>query len=166
MWIEDIDVDGRKIHVRDRGPLANNAEIKTPASCRSVDVSDDLINQILDYLVIMHTDEVETNHLFIKVRGPRSGQPLEYADVNDLFQRLKSKTGIDAHAHLLRHSSLTSLATNGMRPEVLRERAGHAQFQYTYQLYVHPGEAEMRQEWEKAESHIRLGQRAREEMGK
>jgi integrase/recombinase XerD len=166
LWIEDVDVDGRKIHVRDRGPLTNDAEIKTPASCRSVDVSDDLINQILDYLIIMHTDEVETNHLFIKVRGPRSGQPLEYADVNDLFQRLKSKTGIDAHAHLLRHSSLTSLAKNGMRPEVLRERAGHAQFQYTYQLYVHPGEEEMRQEWEKAESHIRLGQQAREEVGK
>ncbi len=109
LWIEDVDVDGRKIHVRDRGPLTNDAEIKTPASCRSVDVSDDLINQILDYLVIMHTDEVETNHLFIKLRGPHSGQPLEYADINDLFQRLKAKTGIDAHAHLLRHSSLTGL---------------------------------------------------------
>lgn len=166
LWIEDIDVDGRRIHVRDRTPLANDAEIKTPASCRSVDVSDDLINQILDYLVIVHTDEVETNHLFIKLRGPRSGHPLEYADVNDLFQRLKSKTGIDAHAHLLRHSSLTSLAKNGMRPEVLRERAGHAQFQYTYQLYVHPGEEEMRQEWEKAETQIHLGRQAREEKGK
>jgi integrase/recombinase XerD len=147
LWIEDVDVDGRKIHVRDRGPLTNDAEIKTPASCRSVDVSDDLINQILDYLAIVHTDEVETNHLFIKLRGASAGQPLEYADVNDLFQRLKSKTGINAHAHLLRHSSLTSLAKNGMRPEVLRERAGHAQFQYTYQLYVHPSDEEMREEW-------------------
>jgi integrase/recombinase XerD len=99
LWIEDVDVDGRKIHVRDRGELSNGAEIKTPASCRVVDVSDDLINQILDYLVVVHTDEIETNHLFIKLRGPHSGQPLEYADVNDLFQRLKHRTGIDAHAH-------------------------------------------------------------------
>src|SRR6266567_6057186 len=127
LWIEDVDVDGRKIHVRDRGPLVNDAEIKTPASCRGVAVSDELINQILDYLIIVHTDEVETNHLFIKLRGANAGRPLEYADINDLFQRLKNKTGIDAHAHLLRHSSLTSLAKNGMRPEVLRERAGHAQ---------------------------------------
>lgn len=155
LWIEDVDVDGRKIHVRDRGELANDAEIKTEACCRSVDVSADLINQILDYLVIVHTDEVETNHLFVKLRGLRAGKPLEYADVNDLFQRLKAKTGIDAHAHLLRHSFLTSLAKNGMRPEVLRERAGHAQFQYTYQLYVHPSEEDMREEWErvKAQSH-------------
>jgi len=159
LWIEDVDVDGRKIHVRDRGELANDAEIKTPASCRTVDVSDELINQILDYLVIVHTDEVETNHLFIKLRGANAGQPLVYADVNDLFQRLKHKTGIDAHAHLFRHSSLTSLAKNGMRPEVLRERAGHAQFQYTYQLYVHPSEEEMRVEWEQAEKKLQLGRR-------
>jgi integrase/recombinase XerD len=156
LWIEEVDVDGRKIHVRDRGELSNNAEIKTPASCSSVDVSDGLINQILDYLVIVHSDEVETNHLFIKLRGAHSGQPLEYAEVNDLFQRLKSKTGIDAHAHLLRHSSLTSLAKSGMRPEVLRERAGHAQFQYTYQLYVHPEDEEMRQEWEQVEEALQL----------
>jgi len=163
LWIEDVDVDGRKIHVRDRGELSNDAEIKTPASCRTVDVSENLINQILDYLVIIHTDEVETNHLFIKLRDTNAGQPLSYADVNDLFQRLKHKTGIDAHAHLLRHSSLTSLAKNGMRPEVLRERAGHAQFQYTYQLYVHPEEEEMRQEWEHIEAHLRLEQSARGE---
>src|SRR5258707_1056930 len=163
LWIEDVDVDGRKIHVRDRGELSNDAEIKTPASCRAVDVSDNLINQILDYLVIIHTDEVETNHLFIKLRGTNAGQPLSYADINDLFQRLKHKTGIDAHAHLLRHSSLTSLAKNGMRPEVLRERAGHAQFQYTYQLYVHPEEEEMRQEWEQIEAHLRLDHSARGE---
>lgn len=156
LWIEDVDVDGRKIHVRDRGPLVNDAEIKTPASCRSIDVSDELINQILDYLVLVHTDEVETNHLFIKLRGSNAGQPLEYADINDLFQRLKPKTSIDAHAHLLRHSSLTSLAKHGMRPEVLRERAGHAQFQYTYQLYVHPSEEEMRAEWEQAEENLQL----------
>jgi integrase/recombinase XerD len=163
LWIEDVDVDGRKIHVRDRGPLVNDAEIKTSTSCRSIDVSDELINQILDYLVIVHTDEVETNHLFIKLRGTNAGQPLEYADVNDLFQRLKSKTGIDAHAHLLRHSSLTSLAKKGMRPEVLRERAGHAQFQYTYQLYVHPSEEEMREEWERMGTQLYVSQQGREE---
>jgi integrase/recombinase XerD len=164
LWIEDVDVDGRKIHVRDRGELANDAEIKTEACCRSVEVSADLINQILDYLVIVHTDEVETNHLFVKLRGPRAGKPLEYADVNDLFQRLKAKTGIDAHAHLLRHSSLTSLAKNGMRPEVLRERAGHVQFQYTYQLYVHPSEEEMREEWERTKPQLELNERGREEQ--
>jgi integrase/recombinase XerD len=163
LWIEDVDVDGRKIHIRDRGELANNAEIKTPASCRSVDVSEDLINQILDYLVLVHSDDVETNHLFIKLRGSQAGHPLEYADVNDLFQRLKRKTGIDAHAHLLRHSSLTSLARQGWRPELLRERAGHAQFQTTYQMYVHPSDEDLRDAWVQTEQHLLLKRNMPEE---
>jgi len=87
-----------QIYVLDRGQLVNGAEIKTPAGCRVVDVSRNLINHILDYLVVVHTDEVQTNHLFIKLHGVRSGQPFEYADINDLFQRLKRKTRIDAHA--------------------------------------------------------------------
>src|SRR6266702_7333516 len=102
LWIEDLDIERCQVSVRDRGQLVNGAEIKTPASCRRVDVSRDLINQVLDYLVIAHTEEVQTNHVFIKLHGKRSGQPQEYADVNDLFQRLQKKTGIDAHAHLFR----------------------------------------------------------------
>lgn len=163
LWIEDVDLGHCQLHVRDRGPLPNNAEIKTPASCRTVDVSRDLINLILDYLAVIHTDEVTTNHLFIKVHGPRAGQPLEYAEVADLFHRLQRKTGINATAHLLRHSSLTHLARAGWRPELLRERAGHAQFQYTYQLYVHPSEEEMREEWERTTPQMSLGLAQRKE---
>ena len=158
LWIEDLDIERCQIAVRDRGQLANGAEIKTPASCRRVDVSRDLINQVLDYLVIAHTEEVQTNHVFIKLHGKRSGQPLEYADVNDLFQRLQKKTGIDAHAHLFRHSSLTSLAKHGWRPELLRERAGHAHISSTYQLYVHPSDEELREAWEQTQERLRLNQ--------
>lgn len=156
LWIEDIDIGCCQVNVKDRGPLVNDAEIKTTASCRVVDVSRDLMNQVLDYLVMVHTEEVETNHLFVKLRGQRAGQPLDYADVNDLFQRLKRKTGIDASAHLLRHSSLTELSKAGWKPEHLRVRAGHAQFQYTYQLYVHPDEDDLRQEWERTEAQLQL----------
>jgi integrase/recombinase XerD len=156
LWIEDIDIGRCQLCVKDRGPLVNDAEIKTPASCRVIDVSRDLMNQVLDYLVLVHTEEVESNHLFVKLRGKRAGQPLEYAEVNDLFQRLKRKTGIDASAHLLRHSSLTALSKAGWKPEHLRVRAGHAHFQYTYQLYVHPDDDELRQEWERTQAHLQL----------
>jgi len=99
---------------------------------------------------------VQTNHVFVKLHGRRVYQPLEYADVNDLFQRLKKKTGIDAHAHLLRHSSLSSLAKHGWRPELLRERAGHTQISSTYQLYVHPSDEELREAWERTQEQLRL----------
>lgn len=165
LWIEDLDIERCQISVRDRGQLINGAEIKTPASCRRIAVSRALINHILDYLVVVHTDEVQTNHLFIKLHGTRSGQPLEYADVNDLFQRLARKTGIDAHAHLLRHSSLTSLAKHGWRPELLRERAGHTHIHSTYQLSVHPSDEELREAWERTQERLRLGQPRQEGEG-
>ena len=148
LWIEDVQIDACLLHIRDRGALVNRAEIKTPDSCRAVVVSRDLINAIMDYVSDL-SDEIETNHLFVKLRGPREGQPLEYADVNDLFQRLQRKTHIDATAHVLRHTNLTDLARKGMRPEVLQQRAGHANFQTTYQMYVHTSSDDLRAEWER-----------------
>ena len=29
LWLEDFEIDARKIHIRDRGELSNHAEIKT-----------------------------------------------------------------------------------------------------------------------------------------
>jgi len=46
LWLEDIEPDARRIHVRDRGELDNLSEIKTVASPRTVDVSADLVNNI------------------------------------------------------------------------------------------------------------------------
>jgi len=158
LWLEDIDVASYRLHVRDRGELANGAEIKTPAAERAVDVSPDLVYRIMDYVAGAHTEGVATNHLFVKMRGPHAGQPLAYADVNDLFQRLARKTGITASAHLLRHSSLTALARIGWAPEHLRVRAGHAHFQTTYQLYVHPSEEDLRAEWERTQLRVQVAE--------
>jgi site-specific recombinase XerD len=119
-------------------------------------VSAELIASILDYVAVTHTDAITTNHLFIKLRGPQAGQPMTYPDVSRLFQRLRRQTGIVASAHLLRHSSLTVLAHQGWRPEHIRERAGHAQFHTTYQLYVHPTDEELRSAWEQTASQFRL----------
>ena len=157
LWLEDVDVARYQLHVRDRGELSNGAEIKTPAAERTIDVSPELIYQIMDYAVVAHTEEIETNHVFLKMRGPRTGQPLAYAEVNALFRRLQDKTGIDACAHLFRHTSFTHLAKAGWLPEHLRERAGHANFQHTYQLYVHPSEEDLRDAWEQTQEQMKLG---------
>src|SRR5207244_12249818 len=116
-----------------------------------------------DYFGVVQTEEVQTKHVLLKLHGRRVYQPLEDTDVTDLFQRLKKKTGIDAHAHLLRHSSLTSLAKHGWRPELLRERAGHTQISSTYQLYVHPRDEELREAWERTQERLRLNAPSQEE---
>src|SRR5437879_8161426 len=120
LYVEDVDVSENRLHVCDRGPLENGAEIKTIHAQRSIDVSSDLIDEVVAYVGRVHTAEVETNHLFIKWHGQRSGQALTYADVDSLFRRLRHKTGIEhVTPHVLRHTMLTTLAELGWQPELL-----------------------------------------------
>jgi len=127
-----------------------------------VDVSPDLINLFFDYVAEFHTDEVDTNHVFIKLSGENRYQPMEYQDVASLFRRLKAKTGIGVSPHILRHSSLTELRRAGWKPEHLRKRAGHAHVQTTTQIYLHPSDEDMRKDWEKAEEKMRLKRQQKE----
>lgn len=156
LWVEDINVAENRLHVSDRGPLENGAEIKTVHAPRTIDVSSDLIDEMVDYVSREHTAEVETNHLFIKLHGPRAGQALTYEDVDSLFRRLRRKTGIAVTPHVLRHSMLTLLAELGWAPELLQERAGHASFQQTYQTYIHPSKEALRTAWEQTQNHVCL----------
>jgi integrase/recombinase XerD len=158
LWVEDIDVATCHLYIRDRGQLANGAEIKTTSSERKVEVSEDLINEIIAYIGVAHTFGVGTNHLFLKLRGVHQGQPMTYDEVNSLFRRLKNKTGLDVTPHILRHSSLTALARAEWKPELLQERAGHATFQHTYQMYVHVSEDELHDEWVKTQQTVTMGQ--------
>ncbi len=163
LFVEDVDVAQNRLYVRDRGPLENGAEIKTRHAPRALDVSSDLIDEIVAYVGRAHTIEVETNHLFIKSHGERSGQALTYADVDSLFRRLRRKTGIAVTPHVLRHTMLTALAEFGWAPELLQERAGHASFQQTYQTYVHPAKEALRTAWEQTQERVGLTPHSKKE---
>ena len=156
LWVEDIGVAENRIYIRDRGPLENDAEIKTVHAQRAIDVSSDLIDEIVAYVGKAHTAEVETNHLFIKLHGKQAGQAMTYPDVDSLFRRLRAKTALDVTPHILRHSMLTKLAELGWQPEHLQERAGHASFQQTYQTYVHPSQEALRVAWESVQEEVCL----------
>jgi integrase/recombinase XerD len=154
LYVEDVDVAENRLNVRDRGLLENGAEIKTIHAPRTIDVSSDLIDEIVSYVGKVHTIEVETNHLFIKLQGARAGQALTYADVDSLFRRLRRKTSIAVTPHMLRHTMLTSLAELGWQPELLQERAGHASFQQTYQTYVHPTKEALQMAWKQTQERV------------
>ena len=154
LYVEDVDVAENRLYVRDRGLLENGAEIKTIHAPRTIDVSSELIDEIVSYVGRVHTIEVETNHLFIKLQGARTGEALTYADVDSLFRRLRRKTSIAVTPHMLRHTMLTSLAELGWQPELLQERAGHASFQQTYQTYVHPAKEALRAAWEQTQEQV------------
>ena len=109
-----------------------------------------------EFIAEFHTDEVDTNHVFIKLSGENKGQPLEYTDVVALVQRLRKKTGIYFTPHMLRHSSLTELRKAGWRDEHLMNRAGHAHIQTTMQMYIHPSDEDIRKDWENAQERMKI----------
>jgi integrase len=156
LWLEDVSISPPQVRVVDRGELLNGAEIKRPASERSIDVSRDLINRILDYVSVAHSEGVETNHLLLKQHGEHAGAPMDYGDLHALFTRLQRWSGSRLSPYTLRHTSLTNLARAGWAPEHLQHRAGHAQFQMTYTSYVHPSSDDLRSAWEQTQDAVRV----------
>lgn len=155
LWLEDIEPDAHRIHVKDRGQLENLSEIKTVCSPRTVDISADLVNLFFDYISEAHTDEVDTNHVLIKLSGPHKGAPFDYSDAAALVRRLRKRAGVHFTAHMLRHSSFSELRRLGWPVEQLQARAGHAFVQSTY-VYLHSDDEDLHRQWELTEQQMNL----------
>jgi integrase/recombinase XerD len=156
LWIEDFDVSEMVIDLKDRGQLENNAEIKTVSSPRRIDISQNLADKFMEYIAEYHTEDVETNHIFIRVSGNNKYKAMSYIDVDNLFRTLKKKTGIYVTPHMFRHSSLTLLRMAGWQPELLRIRAGHKNIYTTMNTYIHPSDEEISREFNKTQPNLDL----------
>jgi integrase len=154
LWLEDFDLDDLKISVTDRGELENLAEIKTVHSPRKLDCTQDLADLFMGYVCEVHTCDINTNHVFLKLRGENAGKPMDYTDVDNLFRTLRRKSGIQITPHVFRHTSLSLLYADGWAPELLRIRAGHKNIYTTINTYIHPTEEELTAEFNKAAPHL------------
>jgi integrase len=156
LWIEDIDISDMVIDLQDRGELENNAEIKTVSSPRRIDISQNLVDIFMEYIAEYHTEEVETNHIFIKLSGSNKYKSMNYTDADNLFRKLKKKTDIYVTPHMFRHSSLTLLRMAGWQPELLRIRAGHKNIYTTLNTYIHPSDEEITEEFNRTQPNLDL----------
>jgi len=163
LWLEDFDLDGLKVSVTDRGELENLAEIKTVHSPRKLDCTQELADLFMGYVCEVHTCDINTNHVFLKLRGENSGKPMDYTDVDNLFRTLRKKTGIQITPHVFRHTSLSLLYADGWAPELLRIRAGHKNIYTTINTYIHPTEEELTAAFNKAAPHLSRPDLGREE---
>ncbi|NFS22101.1 transposase [Clostridium botulinum] len=158
LFIEDIIFDhnkGHRIKLVDRGELPNGARLKTGE--REIHISQELIDLFDDYAYdVLDELEIDTNFVFIKLRGENKGQPLEYQDVSDLFKRLKKKTEIDVHAHLLRHTHATIYYQTTKDIKQVQERLGHSQIQTTMNMYLHLSDEDIRASWELAQPSFQI----------
>lgn len=156
LWLEDFDVSNNIVDIKDRGNLENNAEIKTVSSPRRIDISQNIVDMFMKYINLYHDENVETNHVFIKICGKRKYKAMNYTDVDNLFRALRNKTGIYVTAHMFRHTSLTTLRMAGWKPELLKVRAGHKNIYTTLNTYVHPSENEITEAFSKTKESISL----------
>lgn len=154
LWLEDFGIDDLTISITDRGELENLAEIKTVHSPRKIDCTQTLADLFVAYVCEIHTEEIDTNHIFVKLRGSNAGKAMDYSDVDNLFRTLRRKTGIKLTPHVLRHTSLSLLYADGWQPEYLRIRAGHKNIYTTLNTYIHPTEEELTKAFEKASPNL------------
>jgi integrase len=160
LFLEDFKFDhgkGHRIRLTDRGELENGAKLKTGE--REIFVSQSLMDLYDDYLYgVIDELKIDTNFVFVKLRGKNAGKPMIYSDVEALFKRLRQKTGIDVHPHLFRHTHATMYYQETKDIKQVQERLGHSQIQTTMNLYLHPSDEEIRKDWEQAQGAFQIQQ--------
>ncbi|MGN4669620.1 tyrosine-type recombinase/integrase [Bacillus cereus group sp. MYBK234-1] len=160
LFLEDFHFDhgkGHRIRLTDRGELENGAKLKTGE--REIFVSQALMDLYDDYLYeVVDGLDMDTNFVFVKLRGKNMGKPMTYSDVEALFKRLRKQTGIDVHPHLFRHTHATMYYQETKDIKQVQERLGHSQIQTTMNLYLHPSDEEIRKDWQKAQSAFQIQQ--------
>jgi integrase/recombinase XerD len=78
-----------------------------------------------------------TTRVFVVLKGPRRGQPLTAAGVDEILDGARGRAGLTrATCHQLRHTCFTRLREAGMALEAIQAQAGHASIDST-RIYLH-----------------------------
>jgi integrase/recombinase XerD len=104
---------------------------------RLIPVSRRFFDHVAAYLDSERPADVATDQLFVVLKGPRRGQPLTVAGLDDLLHGARRRAGLEhATCHELRHTCLTRLREAGMALEAVQAQAGHASIEST-RIYLH-----------------------------
>jgi integrase/recombinase XerD len=95
-----------------------------------------------------------TDRVFVVLKGPRRGQPLSPAGLDQILESARDRAGL-AHAtcHELRHTCMTRLREAGMALEAVQAQAGHRSIETT-RLYLHLADDWLAVEYRKASEAI------------
>ncbi|MEH1964549.1 MAG: tyrosine-type recombinase/integrase [Nostoc sp.] len=146
---EDIQSWDNLIIVIPRDDNANGARAKGN-SPYNVDVTKELMGLYSQYLqdefMEILGDDL-SDYVFVNLWDGEIGSAMTYNNVMDLFNRLKRKTGIAAHPHMLRHTHATELVREGVGMAYVQKRLNHASIQTTIDTYVHVNNEDMKREY-------------------
>jgi integrase len=78
-----------------------------------------------------------TDRVFVVLKGPRRGQPLSAAGLDEIVDGARRRAGVEhLTCHQLRHTCFTRLREAGMALEAIQAQAGHASIEST-RIYLH-----------------------------
>jgi integrase/recombinase XerD len=90
-----------------------------------------------DYLDHERPASAVTGKVFVVLKGPRRGQPLTAAGLDEILDGARARAGLTrATCHMLRHTCFTRLREAGMALEAIQAQAGHASIEST-RIYLH-----------------------------
>lgn len=103
---------------------------------RLVPVSVQVFDALARYFASERPD-TQSDRVFVVLKGPRRGQPLSAAGLDEIVDGARRRAGIvHLTCHQLRHTCLTRLREAGMPLEAVQAQAGHRSMEST-RIYLH-----------------------------
>lgn len=104
---------------------------------RIVPVAKRFFTTLADYLESERPQTSTTSQVFVVLKGPRRGQPLSPAGLDEIVSGARKRAGIEhLTCHQLRHTCFTRLREAGMALEAIQAQAGHRSIEST-RIYLH-----------------------------
>src|SRR6478735_7955271 len=115
--LADIDLADRKVMITE-GKGGHH---------RIVPVAPGFFNALTAYLNVERPAETACRSVFVVLKGPRRGQPLSAAGLDEIVSGARGRAGLEhLTCHQLRHTCFTRLREAGMALEAIQAQAGHA----------------------------------------
>lgn len=103
---------------------------------RIVPVSGRFFSTLANYLDV-ERPKASTDRVFVVMKGPRRGEPLSAAGLDEIIDGARRRAGLDhLTCHQLRHTCFTRLREAGMALEAIQAQAGHRSIEST-RIYLH-----------------------------
>ncbi|CAN5908713.1 site-specific tyrosine recombinase XerD [soil metagenome] len=104
---------------------------------RIVPISSRFFTALAAYLADERPEGATTDRIFVVLKGPRRGQPLSAAGLDEIVAGARRRAGIEhLTCHQLRHTCFTRLREAGMALEAIQAQAGHRSIEST-RIYLH-----------------------------
>jgi integrase/recombinase XerD len=121
---------------------------------RVIPISNTFFTAVGNYLHHERPQGVETDRVFVTLKGPNRGKPMTADGVDKILQAARVRAGLDrATCHQLRHTCLTRLREAGMALEAVQAQAGHASIEST-RIYLHLSDGWLAGEYRQASERI------------